>query len=481
MKRNPLLTHLTGYVDGRWCGGEKGNTFAVLNPVNGERLAVVPDMGTHEAEAAAASAARAMASPVSLAVRRGWLESLDSLLREHKAGLGRIITLENGKPLREAMAEVEYAAGFFHFFATQLDHLQPHRLKQPIRNCAWMVHQRPTGVAALITPWNFPLAMLAKKFAAALAAGCALVAKPARQTPLTAIAFWHLLEAAGIPPGFCNLVLGQAGPIAEAFCAHPAVRVISFTGSTEVGRQLAQQCALQLKRLALELGGNAPFLVFEDADLEAAADALIANKFRAGGQTCVCTNRVLAHQSVAERFATRVVKRVRQLRLGDGMAPGTDIGPLINRAGFDKVAAHVADALAGGARRLLGSDPARPEQDWGAYYPPTVLLGVRPEMRVCAEETFGPVVAIGEFTTEAEALHWANATCYGLAAYLFTADAARAERVIAGLEFGHVGWNTGTGPTPEAPFGGRKQSGFGREGGLEGLLEFCEPQTVARG
>jgi succinate-semialdehyde dehydrogenase/glutarate-semialdehyde dehydrogenase len=277
------------------------------------------------------------------------------------------------------------------------------------------------------------------------------------------------------------VLVGPAGPIGEVLCRHPAVRVLSFTGSTETGILLAAQAAPHVKRLAMELGGNAPFIVFADADLDRAADALIANKFRAGGQTCVCTNRVYVHAEIAEQFTAAVAQRASRLKVGNGLDPDTDIGPLIDRAGFDKVAAHVADALRRGATRLVGYDPPRPEHDWGAFYPPTVLRGVTPEMLVCREETFGPVVAICTFATEDEVVELANSTPFGLAAYAFTADAERADRLLGRLHFGHVGLNAGTGPTPEAPFGGMKASGFGREGGLEGLLEYCETQVVAEG
>ncbi len=473
-----LLANCQGYINGRWVAAASGRTFPVRNPATGEPLAVVPDMAEAEARDAVAAAVTAMDACAPLPSRRAWLTSIHDLLLEHRDELARIITLEHGKPLAEALTEVDYTAGFFRFFAGQTHRLEPEALPERIRNCRWVVHRRPAGVAGLIAPWNFPLAMMGKKIAPALAAGCGIVVKPAEQTPLTAIAFWALLERAGLPAGMANLVIGEPAPIGEVLCAHPAVRVISFTGSTEVGRLLMRQAAPRLKRLAMELGGNAPFIVFDDADPDAAAAALIANKFRAGGQTCVCANRVYVHAAVAEPFTQRVAARVRGLRVGDGLRPDTDIGPLINRAAFDKVAAHVRNALEHGARRIVGEDPPRPAHDWGAFYPPTVLAGVRPEMLVCREETFGPVVAIATFDREQEVVDAANGTDYGLAAYVFTGDAARVERMVPRLRFGHVGVNTGTGPTPEAPFGGMKQSGFGREGGLEGLMEFCEAQVV---
>jgi succinate-semialdehyde dehydrogenase/glutarate-semialdehyde dehydrogenase len=335
-------------------------------------------------------------------------------------------------------------------------------------------------VAALITPWNFPFAMIAKKLAAAIAADCAVIVKPSGKTPLSMIALFELLREAGFPAGRANLVIGRSAPIGQVLCQHPGVRVLSFTGSTAVGRTLISATADQVKRLSLELGGNAPFLVFEDADPAYAAEQLVQNKLRASGQTCVCTNRVFVHRAVAEPFVRALVERVGPLRVGDGMEPGVDLGPLIDRAGYEKVRAHVEDALANGAVRVAGHDFDPEGRDFGFFFPPTVLRGVTMGMACTREETFGPIFPIVEFETEAEALTWSNQTDYGLAAYVFTEDEARAERVVEQLRFGHVGLNTGTGPAPEAPFGGMKQSGFGREGGAEGLLEFVELQTVPR-
>lgn len=475
-----MFEPLGGYVDGRWITGTPHGSVVVRNPATGECLASLPVMAEVETAAAIEAAERAWQIFAPLETRRAWLEGIRDRLLAQQETLARIITLENGKPLREARGEVEYAAGFFGFFATQLHRLEPEVLPGKPPATQWTVLHRPAGVVGLITPWNFPLAMLAKKFAAALAAGCAAVIKPALSTPLSAIALTHLAEQAGVPPGRVNLLLGPPEPIGAVLCRHPAVRLISFTGSTAVGRGLLAQTAPHVKRLTLELGGHAPFLVFEDAELPAAVDALLANKFRAGGQTCICTNRVYVHERVAEPYLAALTERVARLRVGNGLDPQTDIGPLINRDAFDKVAAHVRDALERGARRLAGFDPPRPEHDWGAFYPPTVLSGVNADMLVCREETFGPVVPVATFAAEDEALAAANDTPYGLAAYFFTRDAARAERCIAQLRFGHIGWNTGGGPRPETPFGGMKQSGFGREGGWHGLLEFCEPQVVAR-
>jgi succinate-semialdehyde dehydrogenase/glutarate-semialdehyde dehydrogenase len=479
--QSPLISNIGGYINGQWAQSASGESMPVIDRATGEHLADVPCMGEAEAQKAVEAAVAALNVRASAQQRREWLLALHQVLLDNKEELARIITLEHGKPLKESRVEVEYAAGFQRFFADQLDRLEPETLPGAIRDCQWVVHRRPVGVAGLITPWNFPLAMLAKKIAPALAAGCSIVVKPASITPLITVALAELIDRLNLPAGKFNLVLGHPKPIAKVLCSHPAVRLISFTGSTEIGKQLIHDTSPYVKRLSLELGGNAPFIVFEDADIDDAATQLIANKFRAGGQTCVCANRVYVHRRIEQPFIEAVVERVRKLRVGNGLDPTTDIGPLINRAAFDKVAAHVADAISHGANRLAGDDPAPPRQDWGAFYPPTVLTNIRPEMRICREETFGPVLPIATFDNEDTVVDEANGTPYGLAAYIFTRDAGRADRVVPQMRFGHVGLNTGSGPTPEAPFGGMKQSGFGREGGFEGLLEFCETQTVAAG
>lgn len=481
MLESELLVQKSGFVAGHWAEAGASNQLEVRNPATGEVLATLPMMGEAETLDAIESASAALQEDNWPESRRAWLLAIDEHLRSNRDELGRIITLEHGKPLKESVAEVDYAAGFFRFFAGQLERLQPRQLAETVRDCRWTIHHRLAGVVGLITPWNFPLAMLAKKVAPAIAAGCGVVAKPASLTPLSAIALWHVFERVKLPPRLLNLVVGRSGSIGRTLCTHRDVRVISFTGSTEVGKELLQLAAPHVKRMALELGGNAPFIVFPDANLEGAAVALIANKFRAGGQTCVCTNRVYVHADIHARFTDLLAERVRALRVGDGMKPDTDIGPLIDRDGFDKVAVHVSDALQRGARRLVGADPPRPRENWGAFYPPTLLVGVTPEMLVCREETFGPVLAASTFTDEQEVIREANSTPYGLAAYVFTSDARQPDRITRQLHFGHIGLNTGTGPTPEAPFGGMKESGFGREGGLEGLLEFCETQVVVHG
>ena len=480
MIESPLLEHIQGYVDGAWTGTGEG--IAVHNPATGETLAEVPAMDRGEAVRAIEAAEAALGQPASLAQRGEWLKRIAQVLVENKREIGRILTLEHGKPWSEAEGEVEYGAGFFHYCGEHVELLRSHTLEEKPRGCTWTVHYRPAGVAGLITPWNFPLGMIAKKLSAALAADCPSVIKPSSKTPLTMIALFHLLDRElDLPPGKVNLVMGPAGPISDALLEHPAVRVISFTGSTEVGKELIRKSAPEVKRLTLELGGNAPFLVFEDADLDRTADNLLLNKFRGGGQTCVCSNRVFVQRTIAAEFADKLAERAARLKVGNGLEEGTDIGPLIDRKGYEKVRHHLLDALEKGAERVTGEDPGEWNKARGTFFPPTVLRGVTPGMACSIEETFGPLVPIMEFDDEAEAVRLANATEFGLAAYVFTADAERAERVIAGMRFAHVGHNTGTGPTPEAPFGGMKQSGFGREGGREGLFEFVEPQTVPRG
>lgn len=478
MLASNLLPSTFGFINGRWCPADQGKTFDVINPANGDLLAQVALMGGAETRRAIEAAREALAASVTHDQRREWLRLITEALQAHREEVGRILSLEHGKPWKEAKAEVDYAAGFFRFCAEHIDLLESRVLSERAQGCEWTVHYRPAGVVGLIVPWNFPIGMIAKKLSAAIAAGCPSVIKPASKTPLTMVALFSLLEReVHLPPGWANLVPGSARQIADALLEHPDVAVVSFTGSTEVGRELIVKSAGQVKRLTLELGGNAPFIVFADADLDRAADDLMVNKFRGGGQTCVCANRVLVERPVADDFVNRMAERVKQLRIGEGMDPTTDIGPLIDGAGFEKVRGHVTDALAKGARLVVGQVPGPMEKEWGGFFPPTLLRGIDGSMACWREETFGPLVPVAEFESESDALRLANETEFGLAAYVCTSDAARAQRMIRGLNFQHVGWNTGTGPTPGAPFGGMKQSGYGREGGSEGLYEFAEVQT----
>lgn len=456
-------------------------TFTVRNPATGEPLATLPCMGRAETEQAITEAGRALQKHQAPVARRvEWLQRLVEELKRHHEELARTITLEQGKPLSEARTEVDYGIGFFRFYAEHAAAiLQPRPVPDVARGGQWSVHHRPTGIAALITPWNFPFAMLAKKLSAALAAGCPVVVKPAEATPLSTVLLWKLLKKIGLPKGWANLVHGNAREIGAILCADPRIRLLSFTGSTEVGQTLALQSAKTFKRLALELGGNAPFIVFDDADVPAAVNALVANKFRCAGQTCVCTNRVYLHRSIQKPFTEALVEAVKKLKVGNGLEEGVDLGPLINRAAYRKVSRHVGDALKKGAKALLGGVPKPLRHDWGCFFPPTILTGCTEAMLPFQEETFGPVIAIATFTNEKAVLAAANGTPYGLAAYAFTRDPERIERLGRELHFGHLAINSGTGPTPEAPFGGVKHSGYGREGGIEGLLEFTEPQTIA--
>ncbi|AJP47798.1 succinate-semialdehyde dehydrogenase [Rugosibacter aromaticivorans] len=478
MIASPLIPMAGGYIDGHWCAADRGQTFPVINPATGDVLAQVARMGSDETLRAISAASRAMVHIPAIAQRREWLESIAAALIKNRDEIGRILCLEHGKPWREGKAEVDYAAGFFTYCASNIDHLKSRVLEERPRGCEWRVLYRPAGVVGLIVPWNFPIGMIAKKLSAALAAGCASIIKPASKTPLTMIALFALLEReVQLPAGWANLVPGSAGAIADALLAHSDVAVISFTGSTEVGKELIVKSAAQVKRVALELGGNAPYIVFADADLDKVVDQLMANKFRGNGQTCVCANRILVERCIAAEFSERLAIRVNALRIGNGLDDATDIGPLVDRAGYEKVRHHLTDALEKGALLVAGAVPPPLDKEWGGFFPPTVISGINRTMACWNEETFGPLVPIAEFDDESDALTKANDTEYGLASYLFTQDAARAQRFVEGLHFQHIAWNTGTGPTPEAPFGGMKQSGYGREGGIEGLFEFVDVKT----
>ncbi len=482
MIESPLLKNRKGYIGGQWKAS--GNqTFDVYNPATRQVIATVPSMPAEDVHAAieAGQSALKLTEPYAIETRRQWLEGIRDALKDNREEIGRILCMEHGKPLNEAQGEVDYAAGFFDYYSKTIGELNSHELEEKPKDCTWTIHHRPVGVVGLITPWNFPIGMIAKKLAAALAAGCPSVIKPASETPLTMIALFAVIdEQVDLPEGMVNLVMGKASVIGKVLCDHDEVSMISFTGSTEVGRKLITDTVDRVKKLALELGGNAPYIVFEDADLDKAADNLIANKFRGGGQTCVCANRIFVHEKVMDSFSEKLAERVNRMTVGDGINGDVDIGPLINQAGFNKVRDHLADALEKGATLVAGTRPEDLPAD-KLFFPPTVITGVHRDMACFREETFGPLVPMVSFSSEEEVIAAGNDTEFGLASYFFTNDEARARRMAGALRFGHAGWNTGTGPTPEAPFGGMKASGIGREGGIEGLFEFVEPQAVPRG
>ena len=468
------------YVDGAWIGAPGGAALDVTNPATGARIGTVPVLGAAETERAVAAAHRAFpAWAAKTAKERGallrrWYE----LIVANADDIGTLMTAEQGKPLAEARGEVTYAASFVEWFAEEAKRLYGDVIPGHQTDKRILVLRQPVGVVAAITPWNFPAAMITRKVAPALAAGCTVVCKPASQTPFTALALAELADRAGIPKGVFNLVTGSARAIGGVLTSDSRVRKLSFTGSTEIGKQLMAQCAGTMKKVSLELGGNAPFIVFDDADLDAAVQGAIASKYRNTGQTCVCANRLLVQAGVYDAFTEKLVAAVRKLAVGDGLKGVTDQGPLIDESALAKVEEHVADAVAKGAKVALGG---RRHALGGTFYEPTVLTWVTPEMKVAGEETFGPVAPLFRFETEAEAIHMANDTEFGLAAYFYTRDLARSWRVSEALEYGIVGLNTGLISTEVAPFGGVKESGMGREGSKYGLLDFTEIKYVCVG
>jgi succinate-semialdehyde dehydrogenase/glutarate-semialdehyde dehydrogenase len=468
-------------VDGAWIGSDSGETFAVLNPATGETLAEVPRLGAPETRRAIEAAERALPAWKSLLAkdRARLLCRLADLVLDNEDDLAVLMTLEQGKPLAESRAEVAYAASFFEWFGEEAKRVYGDTIPAPLPGRRVLVLKEPVGVAAGITPWNFPSAMPARKAAPALAAGCTMVLKPAEQTPLSALALCELAERAGIPPGVLNVVTGNeddAPVIGSELTASPLVRKLGFTGSTAVGRLLMAQCAATVKNLSLELGGNAPFIVFADADLDAALDAMLACKFRNSGQTCISANRILVEEPVFDEFASRLAALAAGLRVAPGLEEGAQIGPLIDEQGFEKVKRHVEGAVEDGAEVLVGGSPHVLGR---TFFEPTVLTGVTPEMTISCEETFGPIAGLIPFRNEEDAVRIANDTPYGLCAYFFTRDLGRAWRVGEALEAGIVGLNTGFVSTEVAPFGGVKESGIGREGSKYGIEEWLELKYFA--
>ena len=465
------------YVAGQWIAASGGGTVAVTNPASGEHLGTVPDCGAAEARAAIEAADSALPAwrARTAKERAALLRKLHDLLLANQDDLARIMTAEQGKPLAESRGEIAYAASFLDWFSEEAKRVYGDVIPGHAKDRRIVVIKQPVGVVAAITPWNFPSAMLARKLAPALAAGCTIVCKPAHQTPFSALALAELSQRAGIPPGVVNVLTGSARAIGAELTANPLVRKLTFTGSTEVGKILLEQCAATVKKVSMELGGNAPFIVFDDADLDAAVAGAIVSKYRNTGQTCVCTNRFLVQKGIYAAFAARLAAAVGKLRVGNGLSGETDQGPLIDANAVQKVSAHIADAVAKGAQVLIGG---KAHALGGTFFEPTVLGNVTTDMQVAREETFGPVAPLFSFATEAEAIRMANDTEFGLAAYVYTRDLGRSWRVPEALEYGMVGLNTGLISTEVAPFGGIKESGMGREGSRYGLDDYLETKYV---
>lgn len=474
---DPSLLKTDALIDGRWHSGSQ--RFAVHDPATGAHLAEVADLGAVETEAAIAAADAAWPAWRQLTAkqRHAMLMRWFELLMAHQDDLARIMTAEQGKPLPEAKGEVAYGASFVEWFAEESKRVTGEVLSSFDPTKRLSVIRQPIGVCAAITPWNFPLAMITRKVAPALAAGCTVVIKPAELTPLTALAAAELAQRAGFPAGVLNVVTGLDAPaIGQALCASDTVRHLSFTGSTEVGRILMAQCAPTVKKLALELGGNAPFIVFDDADLDAAVEGAMASKYRNAGQTCVCANRLYVQEGVYEAFVEKLATQVQAMQVGNGFEPGVAVGPLIEPSALDKVEQHIQDALAQGGRIVTGGQRLQ-----GQFYQPTVIAEAHAGMRVAREETFGPLAPVFRFATEQEAIDAANATEFGLASYFYARDIGRITRVSEGLEYGIVGINTGLISAEHVPFGGVKQSGLGREGSSHGIDEYLEMKYLCLG
>ncbi len=468
------------YVDGAWCDADSGATIDVTNPADGAVLGTVPDMGADETRRAieAANAAfgpwSALTAKARAQVLRRWFE----LIMENQEDLAVLMTAEQGKPLAESRGEIAYAASFIEWFAEEGKRVYGDTIPAPIPDRRIVVLRQPIGVCGAITPWNFPAAMITRKAGPALAAGCTMVLKPATFTPYSALALCELAERAGIPKGVFSCVTGSARAIGGELTSNPIVRKLTFTGSTEVGKLLMEQCARTVKKVSMELGGNAPFLVFDDADLDAAVEGAMASKYRNTGQTCVCANRILVQDGVYDSFAEKLAAAVGALKVGNGFEEGVNQGPLIEMAAVEKVESHIADAVAKGAKVVTGG---KRHSLGGTFFEPTLLRDVTADMIVARDETFGPVAPLFRFSTEAEGIAMANATEFGLAAYFYARDIGRIWRVSEALEYGIVGINAGIISNEVAPFGGVKESGIGREGSKYGIEEFMEMKYLCLG
>jgi len=476
--KNSDLMKNQSYVNGQWVSGADDSTYDVSNPATGEKITSVANLTAEDTKKAIEAAHEAFPDWAKrTAKERGKIiRKWGDLMIEHADDLARIMTIEQGKPLAESKGEIMYAASFLEWFAEEGKRAYGDIIPSPINGSRIIVTKQPIGVCAMITPWNFPSAMITRKAGPALAAGCTVVAKPAKDTPFSALALAVLAEEAGVPAGVFNVVTSSnARAIGQELCENPLIRKLSFTGSTEIGKVLMKQCADTVKKLSLELGGNAPFIVFEDADIEAAVDGAISCKYRNAGQTCVCANRLFVHESVYSDFANRYAAKVKEMTVGDGLDDGTVVGPMINEAAVEKTTEHIEDALKKGAKVEAGG---KPHGLGGCFYEPTVLTNVNDDMMVAKDEIFGPVAPIFKFKDEADIIKKANDTNYGLAAYFYAKDMGRVWRVAEALEFGMVAVNPGILSTEVAPFGGIKESGFGREGSKYGLDEYMELKYI---
>ncbi len=478
--KDPDLLRQAAYIDGAWVQADDGATISVTNPATGEEIGTVPRMGADETRRAIAAADRAMAAwrARTAKERSVILRRWNDLMLAATEDLALLMTLEQGKPLAESRGEIAYAASFIEWFAEEAKRVYGEVIPAHRADSRIVVLRQPVGVCAAVTPWNFPAAMITRKAGPALAAGCSMVLKPASQTPFSALALAVLAERAGVPAGVFSVVTGSASDIGGEMTANPTVRKLSFTGSTEIGKLLMAQSSETVKKMSLELGGNAPFLVFDDADLDAAVEGAMASKYRNTGQTCVCVNRILVQDGVYDAFAAKLEAAVKALKVGPGTEDGVAQGPLIDGSARDKVAEHIADAVAKGATVLTGG---KPHALGGTYFEPTVLAGCTPDMRLAKEETFGPVAPLFRFADEAEAIRLANDTEFGLAGYFYSRDIGRIWRVAEAMECGMVGINTGLISTEVAPFGGIKESGIGREGSRHGIDEYTEMKYLCMG
>tara|TARA_Y100001970_G_scaffold292799_1_gene435896 strand:+ start:3775 stop:5256 length:1482 start_codon:yes stop_codon:yes gene_type:complete len=471
--KDPSLFREACYINGEWVGAGSNETIDVVNPASGETIGTVPKMGANETREAieAANTAypewRAKTAKERATILRIWFD----LIIEHQDDLAKMMTAEQGKPLKESMGEIIYAASFIEWFAEEGKRIYGDTIPQHAPGKRIVVTKEPIGVCAAITPWNFPAAMITRKCGPALAAGCTMVVKPATATPYSALALAELGQRAGIPNGVFSVVTGSSGAIGSEMTSNPIVRKLTFTGSTEIGKLLMEQCAATVKKTSMELGGNAPFIVFDDADLDEAIEGAMASKFRNTGQTCVCANRLLVQNGVYDEFSEKLSAAVEKMRIGDGLKGETEQGPLIDMAAVEKVEEHIEDALAKGAKVISGGGR---HDLGGTFFQPTVLSEVNTDMKVTREETFGPVAPLYRFETEEEALEMANDTEFGLAAYFYSRDIGRIWRVMEGLEYGIVGVNEGIISTEVAPFGGMKESGTGREGSKYGIEDYLE-------